>query len=76
MDTPSDLETKAKIRLRLLAMDRVLTESLGKERIRELRQGIWEALGRKERTRSRIPRPMASTKGLYGDSQGCGRHSS
>ncbi|AHL30141.1 uncharacterized protein Eint_081165 [Encephalitozoon intestinalis ATCC 50506] len=65
MDTSKDLEIKTKIRLKLLAIDKMLTEDLGKEEIKELRQRIWQLLGRKEEMKSGISRPTATTKDLY-----------
>ncbi|AHL28961.1 hypothetical protein EHEL_081155 [Encephalitozoon hellem ATCC 50504] len=67
MDGRSELEIKAKIRLRLLAIDKILNDRLGEEKAKELRQRIWQDLGKKNAAKSGISKPTVSMKDLYGD---------
>lgn len=64
MDPCGDLEARARIRLRLLAMDRAAVSVLGEARAMDVRREAWKALGQKGERRSGMARPTASTRSL------------
>lgn len=76
MNASGELEVKTKIRLRLLEMDRILTDQLGEEKIKELRQRIWQDLGKKNGMKSGISRPTVSMKDFYGGTPNRSGHGS
>lgn len=63
-----NLETRAKIRLRLLAIEKTLAACLGDERVAQVKKNVHRRLEISrsiQSERSGIAKPTVSTRGLY-----------
>ncbi|KAH9410933.1 hypothetical protein HK407_09g15280 [Ordospora pajunii] len=57
-------ELKARIRLRLLAIDNALIECVGRDKVDEIRRSVRISLNAQSTKNSRIVKPRASTKDM------------